>query len=127
MLVFLMQDTLKDNPVGFEKRHRNMFDPEDDDDGESEGDVPSGSEDKNSNKKSTILPENDQKSCIDTDDSQNSTKKSEHATCLRKGCKKGARFDSIFCSDACGVSVLESDLLRTFFYSSDIHPSSLRH
>jgi len=127
MLVFLMQDTLKDNPVGFEKRHRNMFDPEDDDDGESEGDVPSGSEDKNSNKKSTTLPENEQKRCIDADNSQKITKKSERATCLRKGCKKGARFDSIFCSDACGVSVLESDLLRTFFYSSDIHPSSLRH
>ena len=31
MLVFLMQDTIRKVPVGFEKDRRNMFDPEDDD------------------------------------------------------------------------------------------------
>eukprot|EP00536_Pseudo-nitzschia_multiseries_P004682 jgi/Psemu1/323564/estExt_fgenesh1_pg.C_790024 len=137
MLVFLMQDTLKNNPVGFEKHRRNIFDPEDDDDddendheseGEGEGEVPSGSEeDEDSDKKSVVLSEMEQKSRHSVDDSEKNSKKDECSVCARKGCKKAARFDSIFCSDACGVSVLESDLLRTFFYSSDIHPSSLRH
>jgi hypothetical protein len=36
------------------------------------------------------------------------------------------RFDSAFCSDACGVSVLESDLMQTLFDASEIHPSVLR-
>merc|ERR1712216_769807 len=47
--------------------------------------------------------------------------------CARIGCSRPNRFDSRFCSDACGVSVLELDLLRTFQDASDIHPSVLRH
>ena len=47
--------------------------------------------------------------------------------CARNGCTKSPRFDSLFCSDSCGVSALESDLLRTFQYASDIHPSMLRN
>ena len=104
MLVFLMQDTKRETPVGFEKTRRNIFDPQDDDD--SEG-----------------------KEGADPEESNNGKKKGKiiGPICIKKGCCKPARFDSIFCSDACGVSTLESDLLRTFFYSSDIHPSSLRH
>lgn len=104
MLVFLMQDTKKETPVGFEKTRRNIFDPQDDDDSE-------------------------EKEGADPEESKNGNKngKAIGPICIKKGCCKSARFDSIFCSDACGVSTLESDLLRTFFYSSDIHPSSLRH
>lgn len=46
--------------------------------------------------------------------------------CARRGCKKLPRFDSIFCSDACGVSELEFDLLRSLQYASEAHPSVLR-
>eukprot|EP00525_Craspedostauros_australis_P002055 CAMPEP_0198124118 /NCGR_PEP_ID=MMETSP1442-20131203/39180_1 /TAXON_ID= /ORGANISM="Craspedostauros australis, Strain CCMP3328" /LENGTH=326 /DNA_ID=CAMNT_0043783451 /DNA_START=23 /DNA_END=1004 /DNA_ORIENTATION=- len=46
--------------------------------------------------------------------------------CARSGCPNRHRFDSVFCSDACGVSAMESDLLRTFFYVSDMHPALFR-
>ncbi len=107
MLVFLIQDTTREAPVGFEKTRRNMFDPQDDDD--SEGKEGADSEE-------SISPKNG-----------NKQGRTMRPICIKKGCCKPARFDSAFCSDACGVSTLESDLLRTFFYSSDIHPSSLRH
>lgn len=127
MLVFLMQDTLKQNPVGFEKRNRNIFDPGDDDDDDSDVDIASESETQsNSNEELTEFPENGETKSEENDSDKNKQKEG-HPICIRNGCSKGARFDSIFCSDACGVSVLEGDLLRTFFYSSDIHPSSLRH
>jgi hypothetical protein len=112
-----MQDTIKDAPVGFENIRRNIFDPEDDDDSESnkgsdsEEEAPSEKEKKNGK----------------NENGRDKGTKAERAICKKKGCCKFSRFDSIFCSDACGVSTLESDLLRTFFYSSDIHPSSLRH
>ena len=131
MLVFLMQDTLRTDPVGFEKRRRNLFDPEDDEDDQEEdtsnAEVLSGSEDEPENKKPTVLAITEQKSRNNLEDSDKGANKDACAICAKKGCSKLSRFDSIFCSDACGVSVLESDLLRTFFYSSDIHPSSLRH
>jgi hypothetical protein len=123
-----MQDTLRKAPFGFEKNRRNMFDPEDDD--ESESNEGSDSEEE-------VSPENEKKNCKNGNgNGREKEPKSEQAICKRAGeqdickragCIKSTRFDSIFCSDACGVSTLESDLLRTFFYSSDIHPSSLRH
>ena len=112
-----MQDTLKKAPFGFEKNRRNMFDPEDDDDSESN---------EGSNSEEEVSPENEKKNCKNGNVSEKESK-AEQVICKRAGCTKSSRFDSIFCSDACGVSTLESDLLRTFFYSSDIHPSSLRH
>jgi len=117
MLVFLMQDTIKDTPVGFENVCRNIFDPEDDDD--SESNKGSDSEEEASSEKEKKNGKNE--------NGRDKGTKTERAICKRKGCSKFSRFDSTFCSDACGVSTLESDLLRTFFYSSDIHPSSLRH
>jgi hypothetical protein len=133
MLVFLMQDTLKKAPVGFEKRRRNMFDPEDDNEAESDE---VADKCKDLNRKPPFIPDNQEESApsqklhgvddTNVDASEKSLKK-EYATCKRKDCIAKSRFDSIYCSDACGVSSLESDLLRTFFYSSDIHPSALRH
>lgn len=117
MLVFLMQDTIRKVPVGFEKDRRNMFDPEDDDDSE---------ENEGSDSEGNTSPKNGNKNGK-TGNVRDKETKTERAICAKKGCGKPARFDSIFCSDACGVSSLESDLLRTIFYSSDIHPSSLRH
>ena len=112
-----MQDTLRKAPAGFQKTRRNMFDPEDDDDSKSN---------EGSDSEEDTPHVNGKKNCKNGNGTEKD-KKSECTICQRKGCIKSTRFDSIFCSDACGVSTLESDLLRTFFYSSDIHPSSLRH
>ena len=49
------------------------------------------------------------------------------AICIRPNCKKPSRFDSSFCSDACGVATVELDLLRTFEYSTEMHPYILRN
>merc|ERR1719223_2421065 len=42
--------------------------------------------------------------------------------CIRPNCNKPSRFDSSFCSDACGVATVEVDLLRSFEYSTEMHP-----
>ena len=46
--------------------------------------------------------------------------------CLRKNCDQPPRFDSEFCSDSCGVSALESDLLLSLKLASKMHPCRLR-
>jgi hypothetical protein len=51
---------------------------------------------------------------------------SSKSGCARQGCKRKPRFDSIFCSDSCGVAAIEVDLLRSFEYANDIHPALLR-
>lgn len=99
MLLFLTRDTARVHPVGFEKPTRNIFDPE-----ESE------------------LSESDAQAKTDDDSSSAATA----TLCARQGCVQKHRFDSLFCSDACGVSVLESDLLKSFHESSILHPSVLR-
>lgn len=124
MLVFLMQDTLKKAPVGFEKNRRNMLDPEDDEDSESNQGSDPEEDAFSENEKNNV--KNEKKKCKNEKNSEKEPK-ADQVICKKVGCTKSSRFDSIFCSDACGVSTLESDLLRTFFYSSDIHPSSLRH
>mmetsp|Transcript_12609 Transcript_12609/g.30520 ORF Transcript_12609/g.30520 Transcript_12609/m.30520 type:complete len:885 (-) Transcript_12609:951-3605(-) len=71
---------------------------------------------------------------LEHDGSTSSTGTGEEATetettsscCQRQGCTNKLRFDSLFCSDACGVKVAETDLLRTLYYVSEIHPSVLR-
>jgi hypothetical protein len=105
MLVFLLNDTQKKNPTGYEEEHRNLFDPADDFD-----------EDENPDEKGTLEVN------LDSNRSEQ-----PNNTCLRPGCDNKPRFDSLFCSDACGVCTLENDLLRSFNYASDMHPSSLRH
>ena len=133
MLIFLLQDTLKKAPVGFEKKRRNIFDPEDDD---SEVALELESDEDQGYDGSPLALANNEEHVANSRMDKGANNKSKYnmvknvmecPTCQRKGCTKKSRFDSIFCSDACGVSALEKDLLRTFFYSSDIHPSSLRH
>lgn len=100
MLVFLLNDTRGKIPVGYEEEHRNMFDPADD--------------------------VNEVEEMDEGVDPDSSLSESSRVTCLRGDCSNKPRFDSLFCSDACGVCSLENDLLRTFNYSSDMHPSTLR-
>ena len=47
-------------------------------------------------------------------------------SCARPSCMKKPRFDSVYCSDGCGVSTLEKHLLRSLEYAEDVHPSLLR-
>jgi len=61
----------------------------------------------------------------DADKDDTSKVKKCHA-CSRQGCNQEPRFDSVFCSDSCGVSTLEMDLHRTLQYAGKLHPSILR-
>jgi hypothetical protein len=126
MLLFLMRDTAKQHPVGFEGHRGNIFDPAEDEIVRVEDGDPHGAPDQlptngNGNGNGSMLNGGS--------DGGSEGKEGEcgNETCVRPGCCFKARFDSLFCSDACGVSVLETDLLRTFQDASDIHPSVLRH
>lgn len=125
MMLFLLQDTLRKHPVGFEKRRKNIFDPADDDisqqgedNEESEDAAKMYSEESN---------ERNRKEETDSEAGKGEDTTNMDAVCARVGCGTKRRFDSLFCSDSCGVSSLEKDLLRTFQYASDIHPSLLRN
>lgn len=122
MLLFLQQDTGKERPVGFERPRRNLFDPEDDHatcvpNYEPQQETEShGSNDRH---------DDDAEDSYDDEEDCNRNERKRRA-CARSGCHDKPRFDSIFCSDSCGVSALEFDLLRAMEYGGDIHPSLLR-
>jgi len=128
MMLFLMHDTQCDKPVGYEKRRRNIFDPEDDEVLSDEYLNDSGS---SSGPQLTTTTTNGGGDGVFVGRQIRKGPRctaalSKTGLCSRKGCDKKCRFDSIFCSDACGVSALEMDLLYSFQYSTDIHPSLLR-
>ena len=108
MIHFLMRDTARDKPVGHENELTNIFD--------SDAPIPESKADKNE--------EQDSDAVMETDENVPSPR--TQTPCARKGCDKAHRFDSLFCSDACGVAALETDLLQTLFDASEIHPSVLR-
>ena len=127
MLLFLLRDTSKPKPAGFENQIKNIFDPAEDgddldDDLEAEKDISwlPGNRPKNEETASAAASPADA-----TGETANASSVSE--TCSRPGCDRRRRFDSQFCSDACGVVTLELDLLRTLQDAQDIHPSVLRH
>ena len=107
MLHFLMRDTAREKPVGYDRQLSNIFDLE----------VPSRADKKKAN------VEEEAKLDVDIDESESPA---SAPCCARKGCREKPRFDSLFCTDACGVSALESDLMQTIFEASEIHPSVLR-
>lgn len=110
MLLFLMRDTQKPMPTGFEDEHKNLFDPAyTDEEFDSLGYIPST-----------------RRSESRTSGEEENREEKVRPKCLRQECKNKARFDSRFCSDGCGLHVVEKDLLRAFYESNDIHPSVLR-
>jgi hypothetical protein len=154
MMLFLLQDTIREYPVGFKSRRRNIFDPEEDDmpmdgaimDAESSSPPPvitaeasaTGTADEVEKELTTMEAaaaaaaaaeqvDGGGEGDMDAEDEEDERRRKEPTICSRTGCTKKPRFDSLFCSDSCGVSALESDLLRTFQYASDIHPSLLRN
>jgi hypothetical protein len=121
MLLFLLQDSEREHPVGFENHRRNIFDPEEDD----MPVVDTGIEPPPLAKEQAAV-----ESTVGGDEAEEDEEDEREkipSTCSRHGCMRSPRFDSSFCSDSCGVSALEADLLRTFQYASDIHPSLLRN
>jgi hypothetical protein len=113
MLVFLVRDTQRATPIGFENPRVNIFDPADDNElmDMADFDAEQSSETEQSQRQS---PTNH------ASETNNSRK------CVRPDCSRNRRFDSVFCSDACGVNVLSHDLLLSFYESIEIHPSVLR-
>ena len=63
---------------------------------------------------------------LDNGADQDASQFSKCHTCSRQGCNIKSRFDSVFCSDSCGVSTMETDLLKTLQYADKLHPSLLR-
>jgi len=131
MLLFLLGDTSKKHPVGFGNLRRNIFDPEEDEICELEStEVDIMNQDLQSNIDKRVDAElSATEDDWDTEDEHTggTQRNQSKIRCMREGCRSEPRFDSLFCSDSCGVSSLESDLLRTFQESSDVHPSVLRN
>lgn len=126
MMQFLQHDSRKKDPAGFEQARQNLFDPEDDI-------VPAkteetGSEPQEKHEKPGLSLHIGRKiSSMNYTSSENDNSGSEtQSKCARNCCDRKPRFDSVYCSDSCGVVALELDLLRSLQYAGDIHPALLR-
>lgn len=60
------------------------------------------------------------------DDSENVHKRTNSGTCTRQDCYRKCRFDSMFCSDGCGIALVEMDLLKSFELAATLHPTAVR-
>ena len=118
--LFLQQDIKKVHPAGFEKPRRNIFDPEEDPEKSFPDD---GTKNPPPFLISSMLSNEDS---TDNNGEVESKVVKESQVCSREGCKRKPRFDSMFCSDSCGISSLESDLLQSLQYAGKLHPSVLR-
>lgn len=109
MNLFLRRDIAREKPTGFEGEFRNIFDPSEDDTSER-------------------LYANSQPDLVENahNGQPPSPTSVQVGTCIRSGCERKQRFDSRFCSDACGVACLEKDLLDTLEDACEMHPSILR-
>ena len=141
MMLFLQNDTSRLHPVGFETPRRNIFDPEDDpvyiDSYQESALQDQKSAKKSAKSKRTSLPvaadlaaesveSTDEILPRDGSDKAVKVFANQRRDCIRQGCNRKCRYDSIFCSDSCGVSTLEADLLKTLKYASKLHPPALR-
>jgi len=123
IIQFLQNDSRKEDPAGYENHLRNLFDPDD-------------NEHQTQDHELVNLPGRE----VETrpaligrkppanrpGDDEASSQAADEAVCARRGCCRKPRFDSLFCSDSCGVAELERDLLRSFFIADEMHPSLLR-
>lgn len=125
MMVFLQNDTNRDFPVGYEQRRSNLFDPAEDlSDLRSSPDGVIDMLDNAEFLAGRRVPV--RKVCVESQH-DNFLPSPGVQQCVRAGCVMRPRFDSMFCSDACGVAALEVDLLRSLQYANDIHPAHLRN
>jgi hypothetical protein len=158
MLLFLMRDTQREVPVGYENYGRNLFDPDEpgmaledeepvevvvedstttttttaasnngNDDDANDTTAPGRIATASFKAKTTAHVSNEVNNDDDEDHAEiEDDEKEDESICIHPNCTRKRRFDSVFCCDACGVSVLETDLLRSFHDSSNLHPSVLR-
>lgn len=124
MIQFLENDTRKKAPAGYEKQLRNLFDP-DDDEHPANGDDLVTAPSQETQGEEIPLRSIGRKPPVRRHTNGYGSK-SEEAVCARIGCCKKPRFDSLFCSDSCGVSELERDLLRALYIAGELHPSMMR-
>ena len=128
MMQFLQHDSQKQYPAGFEKHLTNLFDPDDDEQVQNGGNHPiphtlSLIEDEEVEAHRGLVGRKPPAHPGSGDDDLDSQ---AEETCARRGCSKKPRFDSVFCSDSCGVSALEYDLLRALEVAGEMHPSLTR-
>lgn len=135
MMNFLLRDTSRDVPIGYANQPKNLFDPEVDFNAPvalrklttSAAKTDVGQTGKETGDKETsyvsVAVEGDSPAENETCDESSSQLQS---CCARSGCSRTPRFDSLFCSDGCGVSAIESDLLLSFQDAGELHPSVLR-
>lgn len=115
IIQFLENDTRKEDPAGYEKHLRNLFDPVDD--------VHPVNNDEVAGASYSMVGSEPPAKRVGTGDAHST---SDEVICAKRGCCKKPRFDSLFCSDSCGVSELERDLLRTMYIAGELHPSVMR-
>lgn len=129
MIQFLEHDTRKEYPAGYEKHLRNIFDPDDD---EHRVQDLASSPSQESQEEADMEPYQEMlvgrrpPSCLASRLGDDETISQEEMVCARRGCCKTPRFDSIFCSDSCGISALERDLLGAMYLAEEMHPSLMR-
>ena len=131
MTQFLEHDSRKEYPAGYGKHLRNLFDPDDDERRAQECDLACAPSQENQ-EEFDIEPHQGMMvgrkppaslaARLEVDEAGSQ----EEMICGRKGCYKKPRFDSVFCSDSCGVSALERDLLRAMYVAEEMHPSLMR-
>ena len=132
IMLFLQNDSSKLHPAGFELPRRNIFDPEEDpvNDSDQSGFAKSAKSLVNRISEVARVSQSGMGGLTATytgaADKDGVTNSKICQVCARKGCGLRPRFDSIFCSDSCGVSTLEKDLLRSLQYAMKLHPSVLR-
>lgn len=126
MMVFLQSDTNGEFPAGYEQRRRNLFDPAEDESGDRGS--PDGVVEVQDNtepfagRRAPV-----RKSILEKQQDPVLANQSVQFRCVRAGCTVRPRFDSMFCSDACGVAALQVDLLGALRCANDIHPALLRN
>ena len=121
MKLFLHMDTAAEQPVGYENEKHNFFDPanypndkDSDDDIGNDGKISESESGTYTSKKAG--GETTKKESVDE----------SSPSCAREGCINKPRFDSAYCSDRCGIHVIERHLLKTLEYAEEIHPAMLK-
>lgn len=131
MMQFLQQDSWKEHPAGFEQHLRNLFDPGDDTHVQNGRDIESASstelrvtdDEEEPGDRTSLVGRRPPTQLVEKFDEDS---QAEESTCARDGCCRKHRFDSMFCSDSCGVSALELDLFRVLEVAGEMHPSLMR-
>lgn len=127
MIDFLENDLRKKDPAGYEKHLKNLFDPDDDESPTRDTELAKAPS-QESQEEETSQAFNGRRPPSNTrrGDSADAGSQAGDAVCAKRGCCKKPRFDSVFCSDSCGVLELERDLLRAMHIAGEMHPSLMR-